>query len=169
MEFAEFFDATWYTILEEEAQVLVTQSVELIQREERLHSSFHDYSFLVFPMAKAYESFLKKFLFTLGFIDRNQYEHRQFRIGRSLNPDIPHRHRDEFWLYDNLVSACGPETAHELWDTWLTGRNHIFHYFPDEKSNITLEQAGRLLILMSNTMEKACACVKDHSRLQRGW
>ena len=159
MSFRTFFDAGWYVFVEDEAKILVTQSVELVEREQRLRSEFHDYSFVVFPMAKAYESFLKKFLFTIGLIDRNQYEHRQFRIGRSLNPDIPVRHRNEFWLYEELAGACGPELARRLWDNWLDSRNHLFHYFPEVKSNITLSQAEDLMTKLSQAMSEALLCV----------
>lgn len=160
MSFQSLFDATWYVFLEDEAKILVTQSVELVERERRLNSLFHDYSFVVFPMAKAYESFLKKFLYTLGLIDRAQYEHREFRIGRSLNPDIPARYQNEQWVYDTLSSACSPELGRRLWDAWLTCRNHLFHYFPEEKSNITLAQAEKLLHLMDDAMRDAFDCVK---------
>ncbi len=158
MSFQAFFQAPWFTFLEEEATILVTESVELVERELRMNSSFHDYSFVVFPMAKAYESFLKKFLYSIGLIDKERYGHRQFRIGSSLNPDIPPRHRDEYWLYDNVSASCGEELARELWDAWLTCRNHLFHYFPEVKSNITLEEAQRLLFLMDSAMRSAYAC-----------
>jgi hypothetical protein len=160
MSFQSLFDATWFVFLEDEAKVLVTQSVELVERERRMRSQFHDYSFVVFPMAKAYESFLKKFLYTIGLIDRGQYEHRQFRIGRSLNPDIPKRFRDHEWVYGNLSAACSDELSRNLWDAWLTCRNHLFHYFPEEKSNITLDQAEKLLHQMDDVMSGAFLCVK---------
>ncbi len=159
MSFQSFFHASWFEFLEDEGKVLVTQSVELVERESRLNSSFHDYSFLVFPMAKAYESFLKKLLFAMGLIDRNQYEGKQFRIGRSLNPDIPSRHRDEYWLYDNVAGLCGGELARDLWNTWLSCRNHIFHYFPEEKSNISLSDAQKLLRMMDTSMDAAFMCM----------
>ncbi len=160
MSFQSLFDATWYVFLEDEAKILVTQSVELVERERRMNSLFHDYSFVVFPMAKAYESFLKKFLYTIGLIDRLQYEHRQFRIGRSLNPDIPNRFRDNQWYYGDLSNACGEELARRLWDAWIECRNHLFHYFPDEKKNVTLDQSEGLLHKMDEAMRDAFSCVK---------
>ena len=47
---------------------------------------FHDYSFVVFPTAKAYEGFLKKMFFDLGFITEEDYRGKRFRIGKALNP-----------------------------------------------------------------------------------
>lgn len=160
MSFQAFFEATWYVFLEDEAKTQIMQSVELVEREHRMDSKFHDYAFVVFPMAKAYESFLKKFFYTIGLIDRNQYEHRQFRIGRSLNPDIPRRYQGEDWLFGNLSHACGEEISRRLWDTWLECRNHLFHYYPDEKTQITLSQAEALLHQMNTSMRDALLCVK---------
>lgn len=160
MSFQVFFEATWFVFLDEEAKIQVMQSVELVERERRLRSAFHDYSFVVFPMSKAYESFLKKFLHTLGLIDRNQYEHRDFRIGRSLNPDLPPRLHDEQWLFDDLAAACTPQLGRRLWDIWIECRNQVFHYFPDEKRNITLDQAERMLHLLDEGMRDAFSCVK---------
>ncbi len=160
MSFESLFDATWFVFLEDEAKLLVTLSVELVERERRMKSVFHDYSFVVFPMAKAYESFLKKFIYSIGLIDRAQYEHRQFRIGRSLNPDLPPRYRNEEWLFDNLSAACGVELGRELWNAWLNCRNHLFHYFPDQKSNISLPQAEALLHEMDTAMRGAFQCIK---------
>lgn len=159
MSFQSFFHTTWYAFLENQGKLLVTQSVELIEREERLHSSFHDYSFIVFPMAKAYEGFLKKFLFESGLIDRNQYEGKQFRIGRSLNPDVSPRHRDEYWLFDDVERICGVKISRDLWQAWLACRNHLFHYFPEERSNITLKKSDELLRMMDSCMTEALACM----------
>lgn len=160
MSFQSLFEATWYVFLEDEAKILVTQSVELVERERRMRSSYHDYSFVVFSMSKAYESFLKKFLYSIGLINRQQYEHRQFRIGRSLNPDLPRRFHDDQWLYDDLAMACGQELARRLWDTWIICRNHLFHYFPEEKSQISLDQAEALLHKMDEAMSDAFSCIK---------
>lgn len=165
MGFQDFKTSAWYSFLEPQAQTLVLQTHELVDREKRLRSSFDDYAFILFPMAKAYESFLKKFVFEMGLIDRNQYEGKQFRIGRSLNPDVSLHQRDEFWLFDNIVASCGEKTARELWDTWLVCRNHLFHYFPQEKSTISFDKALSLLEMMNSVMEEALACSK-HRRYQ---
>lgn len=156
MPFGETYKLrSWFGLLEKEAQDLVAQSYELYDREERLKSSLHDYSFVVFPMAKAYEGFLKQFLYKVGFIDRAQYEHRQFRIGRSLNPDVSFRHKDEYWLYDDVAGLCGEQTARALWDTWIDARNHLFHYFPDTRYSVDLKQAKELLERMGQMMDLA--------------
>ncbi|PWU23764.1 hypothetical protein C5B42_01915 [Candidatus Cerribacteria bacterium 'Amazon FNV 2010 28 9'] len=157
-----FTHARWYMFMTPQERTLADLSSELFDREERLHSSYADYSFVVFPLSKAYEGFLKEFLFHLKLIDATEYAHREFRIGRSLNPDIPVRHQDEYWLYGKLVATCGEELSRKLWNIWLEARNHLFHYFPDAQHNISLAQAKELLLKLSTTMEEACACLKDH-------
>lgn len=152
------FSATWFDFLEVEARELATLSVELLERETRLSSAYQDYGFVVFPMSKAYESFLKKYFYTLGLIDQEQYNHRQFRIGKALNPDVSYRQRDEYWLFDDISASCSQDLARYLWETWLKCRNHIFHYFPDFRASISLEQARELLVMMHSAMTQALEC-----------
>jgi hypothetical protein len=154
-----YLTKNWYEFLEDEGKSLVRLSLNLLEREERLRSSLSDYSFVVFPIAKAYEGFLKQFLYAQGLIDRNQFEHRQFRIGRSLNPDVSFRHQDEFWLYDDIANACSEDLAREMWAVWIDARNHLFHYFPDMRYKLTLEQSHILIDRMSQVMGKALQCV----------
>ena len=78
--------------MEEPMRDLVGESYLLLEREERLNENLHDYSFVVFPMAKAYEGFLKKLFFDLGLINKRQYQGDRFRVGKSLNPNLPTRH-----------------------------------------------------------------------------
>jgi len=58
--FELFFTQSWYLQMQTWERELVRTSVELFAREERMHSFFADYSFVVFPMSKAYEGFLKQ-------------------------------------------------------------------------------------------------------------
>jgi len=46
-----------------------------------------DYSFLVFPFAKAYEGFLKRFFLDMKLISKDEYYSDDIRIGRILNPN----------------------------------------------------------------------------------
>jgi len=55
-----FFTQDWYLRMSAWEKELVRTSVELFAREERMHSFFSDYAFVVFPMSKAYEGFIKK-------------------------------------------------------------------------------------------------------------
>jgi hypothetical protein len=103
---------------------------------------FHDYSFIVFPAAKAYEGFLKKIFYDLGFITDEDYHGKRFRIGKALNPFLEKDLRDRESVYDKLVKYCGgKELADKLWETWTLGRNVVTHWFPDEKRVIDFNDA----------------------------
>lgn len=158
--------SAWMAHLDTEQKGLVEVSVELYEREfSSTGKKLPDYSFIVFPMAKAYEGFLKQKLNQFKLIDKNTYEGRRFRIGRALNPDISENAKDEHWLYDDLAKLCGEQLSRELWDTWLLCRNRVFHYFPTERNALVLETAGSHLLKMSAAMKSLIECkleVEDH-------
>jgi len=133
----------WYNYLEEDLRELLEQSFELINKVPSWQDGFHDYSFIVFPAAKAYEGFLKKLFLDLGFISRDDYYGRHFRIGKALNPQLEPKFREMESVYDKLVAFSNDrKLADELWDTWKTCRNLVFHWFPDEKRAINFDEAG---------------------------
>lgn len=104
-------------------------------------AQFDDYAFVVFPAAKAYEGFLKKMFFDLGFISESDYFGKHFRIGKSLNPSLPKNIRHDE-VYGKIVKYCGGhELADNLWETWRVTRNLTFHWFPDQKNAISLSEA----------------------------
>jgi hypothetical protein len=138
---------------------MLQQSRWLYNREKHNHQMLSDYSFIVFPAAKAYEGFLKDYLLKTGLLSQETYQSRRFRIGRALNPDVPQNQRDEFWLYDDLAHSCGKDVARQLWDTWLECRNHVFHFFPGEKSTLSLEKAGQHLAQIENSIVLATQCI----------
>lgn len=144
-------DAAWYHYLTRGQQVLVDTSLDLSKRRQQL-LDLKDYSFIVFPMAKAYEGFLKKVLFDLYLIDQVTYQGRRFRIGRALNPDVRAHQRDEQWLYDDLSQRFGADLTRQLWDTWLKCRNRIFHFFPDKEQYLSLQEAEAHLLMMVEVM-----------------
>lgn len=158
-----FSAQTWFSYLDEglQAQVQLAQKLYTIAQTE---SDINDYSFVVFPMAKAYEGFLKKFFFDLNLIDQHLYESRRFRIGRALNPDVNPKHRDKDWLFERVSQTCGEELARDLWDGWLEGRNHLFHYFPNKNVVLNFAQAEQMLEKLSSTMTRALACESMQSR-----
>ncbi len=139
-------------------QQLVRLSFTLWQREYRTQTRFLDYTFVVFPMAKAYEGFLKTYLWQFNLISEATFRSRKFRIGRALNPDVSYRQRDADWIYDDVSRVCGPDLARKMWDAWLTCRNQLFHYFPDKEKGITLQQAGTHLQTIFAVMDEAVAC-----------
>lgn len=138
---------------------LMKSSFTLLEREkqhvEHGNSANHDYSFVVFPAAKAYEGFLKKLFFELKLITKQQYLGDRFRIGKSLNPHLAKRYQWD-WVYGRLVNYChGEALPIKMWETWKRGRNRIFHYFPDHHEFIDLAQAEELIQALIDSMEQS--------------
>ncbi len=106
----------WWDYLEEDLQELLRESTLLLERAGKWEQQFHDYSFVVFPAAKAYEGFLKKLFLDMGFIDKKEYLGRRFRVGKALNPSLYNRDmkrhgrykrlRERISVYDKLVGYC---------------------------------------------------------------
>lgn len=142
----------WYEYLDKCQQELVSISFSLVNKSESL-SNLKDFSFMVFPMAKAYEGFLKKVFYDLQLINKETYEGRRFRIGRALNPDVRTHQRDDDWLYDNVESRFGKQLARQLWDTWLSCRNRVFHYFSDCEQFLSFNEACARIEMMKQAIE----------------
>lgn len=163
---SDYKQTGWYRYMEEPMQDLVQETFVLLEifrgsgeegGESPGAAKQHDYAFLVFPMAKAYEGFLKKMLLDMGLISKRQYYGEHFRIGRALNPNLPKRYRHG-WVYERLVSWCGgKELPDMLWDVWKEARNRIFHFFPDHQEFISLQEAETLIERLGRAMEKAVA------------
>jgi len=154
-----FSGEQWFDYLSEGQKDLVRQAYILLGKEELNTAEFHDYSFMVFPMAKAYEGFLKKFFKDANLIDQRTYEGDRFRIGKSLNPALPHSHRGKWWLYGPLTQVCdGEELPKQLWKAWKQCRNLLFHFFPKHKNFVTFEDAGSKIEQIRQAMKAAVAC-----------
>lgn len=104
------------------------------------NTDIHDYSFLVAPVAKAYEGFLKYFFLKIGLIDQQLYEGDRFRVGKTLNPSLRYK---RFSIFQKLceIDDSGEQLAEQLWDAWKRGRNEIFHYYPGNTKKISFEEA----------------------------
>jgi hypothetical protein len=157
MNWQGFLSSNWYTYLNDDHKAIIRTAVALGEKEEEL-KDLEDYSFIVFLMAKVYEAFIKKYLLDFGLIDERLYRSKRFRIGRALNPDVRTSHRDEWWLYDDIVESCGAEVAQSLWSAWLEGRNRVVHSFPGEKSLYNREKMEERVSLLVNAMEMAQSC-----------
>jgi len=144
--------AAWYKYLDKCQQELVSVSLSLANKRNEL-SGLNDSSFIVFPMAKAYEGFLKKVFFDMQLINRETYESRRFRIGRALNPDVNSSQRDDDWLYDNVELKFGTKLARQLWDTWLICRNRVFHYFSNCEQFLDFDEALKRIEMMEQAMQ----------------
>lgn len=153
----------WWSYIEEDLQELLVASEFLVNTIKSWGGDlpngskvFHDYSFVVFPAAKAYEGFLKKMLLDLGFINQGDYSGKRFRIGKALNPFLEKELREREGVYDKLVKYCGgKELADTLWKAWTEGRNMVFHWFPEEKKAISFKDAESKINLIITAMDKA--------------
>jgi hypothetical protein len=152
----------WWSYLEVDLQKLLVTSRFLISTVKSWGvdlpgggKEFDDYAFVVFPAAKAYEGFLKKLFLDLKFITEEDYFGKHFRIGKSLNPSLPKEIRNE-GVYDKIVKYCGgKQLADSLWETWRACRNLTFHWFPNEKNAITLDEAIERVNMITAAMDQA--------------
>ena len=99
-----------------------------------------DYSFLVFPFAKAYEGFLKRFFLDMKLISKEEYFSDDIRIGRILNPNYI---KEKSNVFERICgkSRGSREVSRKLWQVWKRGRNLVFHYFPHNYRRLGYEEA----------------------------
>lgn len=155
--------APWFEWLNDDLQQLVRHTHRLMEHDAPPETDFIDYTYLVFPMAKAYEGFIKVYLLRSGLISQKTYQSRRFRIGRSLNPDIRHSQRDKYWLYDDIERTCGATVARTLWETWLESRNRTFHFFPDNPVLMEYSAATEHIAAIERAMRLAATCqIEQH-------
>lgn len=137
---------------------LIEEGLYLLQ-DLKIHpdTNITDYSYLVFPFAKAYEGFLKKLFLDLHFITEAEYGSNHFRIGKALNPHLEKYLRHES-VYDKVILHCGGRyLAEEMWSVWKNARNLVFHYFPHNLRALTFEEAQSAIESIMMVMEKATA------------
>lgn len=114
-----------------------------------------DYSYLVFPFAKAYEGFLKQLFLDCGFISEHDYVSDHFRIGKALNPHLERRLR-RWSAYEKVAGgAGGRKLADEMWDVWKRGRNLVFHYYPHNFKALTFPEAEQIIEEILSLMQRS--------------
>jgi len=151
----EYRKKVWWPYLEEDLQKLILTSEFIYSVVKEWGTEFNDYSFVVFPAAKAYEGFLKKIFLDLKFITEEDYYGKHFRIGKALNPSLPKEIMQE-GIYDKIVQyGKSHKLADNLWNTWKESRNLIFHWFPNEKNAITLPEAGERVQMIISSIDQA--------------
>jgi hypothetical protein len=161
MKESSLHNRVWWGYLEEDLQELLKQSfllVEIVDARGEGASShkpeFHDYSFVVFPAAKAYEGFLKKIFMDRGFITSEDYYGKYFRIGKALNPGLDRKMYGQN-VYDKIVKFCGTNSlADRLWETWKDCRNILFHWFPKEQNAIDFKESKARIEKIIYTMDE---------------
>jgi len=144
----------WWNYLAPDLKELFLESLLLLEKTKQWNDKFHDYSFVVFPAAKAYEGVLKHIFLDLGFIDKIGFLDKHFRIGKSLNPSLDRQHQGRDWVYDDLAKHCqGKDLPDKLWETWKHSRNLAFHWFPGEKNSLSLPQAEERLSMIFDAID----------------
>lgn len=145
-----------WSYLQPELKELLSDGELLVlhANEADLSTKINDFSFLVFPFAKAYEGFLKKLFLDLGMIHYDDYYGDEIRIGRLLNPHYKHENHNVFQKICTH-SPEGKNLSKRLWETWKSGRNLIFHYFPHNYKRLTLDQAVAEIAEIITAMETA--------------
>jgi hypothetical protein len=152
----------WWGYIESDLQELLKESLLLLKTLKGMGADlpggkreFHDYSFVVFPAAKAYEGFLKKLFLDLKFITEDDYYGKHFRIGKALNPSLEKELRKQ-GVYDKIVYYCqGKGLADKLWETWKNSRNLVFHWFPNEKNALTLPEAEERIEMVISAIDQS--------------
>ncbi|OGM11787.1 hypothetical protein A2Z22_04425 [Candidatus Woesebacteria bacterium RBG_16_34_12] len=163
-----FKNKVWWESLHEDLKELFRESLLLIKTVNTWEEKFHDYAFIVFPAAKAYEGFLKSLFLNLGFITQEDYNGKRFRVGKALNPELDLKFRQEESVYDKFVNFCnGKHLADELWNTWKECRNLIFHWFPNERNAIDFNEAKEKVNLVIATMDLVFKECKIELKSQR--
>ena len=115
---------------------------------------FKDYSFLVFPFAKAYEGFLKQLFKDIKFISHLDYISDHLRLGKLMSPHIEFKLGDRS-LYKKMREKVSVEFAEMVWSSWKLGRNQIFHYFPHNTKAISFTEAEKIVGKLIEAMEEA--------------
>ena len=114
---------------------------------------FKDYSFLVFPFAKAYEGFLKKIFREKGLISRLDYISDHLRLGKLMSPNLIGKLGEDS-LYIKIKEQYSQDLADKVWNVWKNGRNQIFHYFPHNVKAISFSEARGICMDIIRTIEE---------------
>ena len=114
---------------------------------------FKDYSFLVFPFAKAYEGFLKQIFKDAGLISHLDYISDHLRLGKLLSPQLADR-LGERSLYYQVRTKSSEELAVKIWQTWKIARNELFHYFPHNLKALEFRNVEEIVNTMLKVMEE---------------
>ena len=115
---------------------------------------FKDYSFLIFPFAKAYEGFLKQLFRDIKFISHLDYISDHLRLGKLMSPALVGRLNDRS-LYKKIMEKTSKDLADRIWAVWKLGRNQIFHYFPHNLKAVSYNEAIRIINEILTTMNEA--------------
>lgn len=130
--------------LTEEIRGLIEDTEVLVHESESNITRITDFSYLVFPLSKAYEGFLKLLFLDLGILKEDEFYSEDIRIGKILNPNYM---REKGSLFDKLCHAKNTKksTASVLWAVWRKGRNQVFHYFPHNFRRLSYKESLEII------------------------
>lgn len=159
-----FSQATKFLPPQQKSLILDVQTI-LNRLKQFDHIS--DYSFLVSPVSKAYEGYLKDFFLKIKIIDRASYHSDRFRVGKTLNPSLRYK---RFSIFQKLIDIDdrGEELAETLWTAWKYGRNEIFHYFPNDLKTIDRTNAEERIALVLEAIIKSTDFLEEHTSAADG-
>lgn len=143
--------------LQPDIQKLLTDGellVQIFSEDSNSQTRVDDFSFMVFPFAKAYEGFLKKLFLDIKVIQYDEYYGDDIRIGRVLNPQYQKEVGNVFAKMCAHSPSRGGIVQH-LWDAWKDGRNLVFHYFPHNYKRLSFEDAMTLINKLLHAMSLA--------------
>lgn len=157
----EIFDQANQYLSSHQQELL--EDTKIILKRLQLHDGISDYSFLVSPVAKLYEGFLKDFFLKIGIISEIEYDSDRFRVGKTLNPSLRYK---RFSVFQKLADydESGEELAEKLWDAWKFGRNEIFHYFPGSYKNLNKQEAEERIDLLLKAIIQAGEFVNQNAK-----
>jgi len=113
---------------------------------------FKDYSFLVFPFAKAYEGFLKQIFKDVKLISHLDYISDHLRLGKLMSPNLVSK-LGEKSLYYKISKKYGCDLADKIWSCWKQGRNQIFHYYPHNLKAVSFRETEKIIDEIIQVME----------------
>ncbi|MBD3365791.1 hypothetical protein GF360_00405 [candidate division WWE3 bacterium] len=153
MEIINKKSAVW-AYMEGDIQGLISDGESLLDLPPERDQKVSDFSYLVFPFAKAYEGFLKKLFLDMDVINEEDFYGDEIRVGRILSPRYRKSHSRQFGRMC-LKETKKVDLADELWETWHRGRNRVFHYFPHNFRRLSYEEALDIIQEIGARMEQA--------------
>jgi len=162
MKFVDRKSKLW-KYLPDEIRGLLIDGEKLLVECHSLSGQISDYSYLVFPFAKAYEGFLKQLFLDLGLIHEEDFYSDDIRIGRILNPVFIDKPESVYYKL-RKYSKEGEEAAERLWKVWTHGRNQLFHYYPHNFRRLSNQEAAKIIEEMLGAMSAAIEILSSRSQ-----
>jgi len=158
-----FKTSDFWFYLSKNQKDLINEGLYLMNDVIKNHAYyFKDYSFLVFPFAKAYEGFLKQLFLDVKFISHLDYISDHLRLGKLLSPNLVNKLKERS-LYKKIKDKAGQDLADKIWNAWKIGRNQVFHYYPHNLKALTFSQAENIIDNILSAMEESYGKLKVKS------